>query len=134
MVAGHRSGWRSALVPALCTVLVSPIPLAQAGNYGFLADSPLGRFKAEDYDLMQSAVTEVLNSTTIGTAKSWQNPTSGNGGTITLLRTFTTANGRDCRRVRNDTHAKTLLGSLTMNICRTGEGPWLLDPDARPAK
>ena len=66
-------------------------------------------------------------------AKTWENTATGNGGTIKLLKVFTSTDGRDCRRLRIDNHAKSLKGSTKQIVCATPEGKWMLDAGAQPA-
>ena len=60
-----------------------------------------------------------------GAVKTWENTATGNGGTIKLLKVFTSADGRDCRRLRIDNHAKSLKGSTKQTVCASPEGKWL---------
>jgi hypothetical protein len=69
----------------------------------------------------------------VGAAKSWENPATGNGGAIKLLNVFSTADGRDCRRLRVDNHARSLKGSSKQIVCAGPDGKWILDSEARPA-
>ena len=80
-----------------------------------------------------ATVDEVSRGKKIGAAKSWENAATGNGGTIKLLNVFTSTDGRDCRRLRIDNHAKSLKGSTKQIVCATPEGKWMLDAGARPA-
>ena len=40
--------------------------------------------------------------------------------------------GRDCRRLKVENHAKTLKGVSNMTVCADPQGKWLIDADARP--
>jgi len=102
-------------------------------NLGDLRDAPSGKFTAQDFDLLWATVDEVSRTKKPGTAKSWQNAATGSGGTIKLLNVFTTADGRDCRRLRIDNHAKSLKGSTKQIVCAGADGKWILDATARPA-
>ena len=74
---------------------------AQA-NLGDLRDAPSAKFTPADFDLLWAAVDEVSRGKKVGTAKAWENSATGNGGTIKLLKVFTSTDGRDCRRLRVD--------------------------------
>ena len=108
------------------------VALAQS-NLGQLNDAPSAKFTAQDFELFWAAVDEVSASKTPGTTKSWESTATGNGGTLKLLNVFTSTDGRDCRRLRVDTHAKSLKGASTQIVCAHRDGTWLLDADARPA-
>jgi hypothetical protein len=113
-------------------IFVMPCALAQS-NLGQLRDAPSAKFTPQDFELFWGAVDEVSASKTAGTTKTWENPATGNGGTIKLLGAFTSTDGRDCRRLRVDNHSKSLKGSSTQHVCAHRDGTWLLDADARPA-
>src|SRR5882672_376523 len=104
---------------------------AQSG-LGFLHDAPVGYFTADDFALMQTATSAVLNSTDRGATKTWQNPATGNYGSIRLLAAFTSTEGRDCKRLRVDNHTPEISGSSTVKVCRFPDGGWLIDSNAKP--
>ena len=101
-------------------------------NLGDVRDAPSAKFQPADFDLLWAAVDEV-SRTKVGDARSWENPATGNGGTIKLLKVFTSTDGRDCRRLRMDNHAKSLKGSTKQIVCATPDGKWMLDAGAQPA-
>lgn len=114
-------------------VLSSATALAQS-NLGYLRDAPSAKFNAQDFELLWAAVDEVSAGKTVGFAKSWENSATGSGGTIKLLGKFTSSDGRDCRRLRVDNHARSLKGSTTQIVCAHTDGTWLLDAGARPVQ
>jgi len=105
---------------------------AQA-NLGELRDAPSAKFQPTDFDLLWTTVDEVSKSRMVGTSKSWENAATGAGGTIKLLKVFNSTDGRDCRRLRVDNHAKSLKGSSKQTVCASPEGKWILDAGAKPA-
>ena len=105
--------------------------LAQT-NLGDLRDAPSAKFQPADFDLLWATVDEVSRGK-VGAAKAWENTATGNGGTIKLLKVFTSTDGRDCRHLRIDNHANSLKGSTKQIVCATPEGKWMLDAGARPA-
>jgi hypothetical protein len=122
----------AARVLVIMSVSVASLALAQS-NLGKLSDAPSAKFTAQDFELFWAAVDEVSASKTPGITKSWESPATGNGGTLKLLNAFTSTDGRDCRRLRVENHAKTLKGATTQIVCAYRDGTWLLDADARPA-
>jgi hypothetical protein len=113
-------------------VVASSSAFAQT-NLGDLQDAPSGKFTPADFDMLWAAVDEVSRGKQVGAAKSWENPSTGNGGTIKLLNVFTTADGKDCRRLRVDNHARSLKGSSKQIVCAGADGKWVFDSEARPA-
>jgi len=104
---------------------------AQA-NLGELRDAPSAKFQAADFDMLWATVDEVSRGKQIGASKSWENGATGNGGTIKLLKVFSSTDGRDCRRLRVDNHAKSLKGSTKQTVCAAPDGKWVLDAGAKP--
>jgi hypothetical protein len=113
-------------------ILVPPAAIAQS-NLGQLRDAPSAKFTPQDFELFWAAIDEVSASKKVGTVKTWENPATGNGGSLKLLSAFTSTDGRDCRRLRVDNHSKSLKGASTQSVCAHRDGTWLLDADARPA-
>ena len=117
---------------AVLSVGVATFAFAQS-NLGELSDAPSAKFTPQDFELFWAALDEVSAGKTAGSFRSWENTATGNGGTIKLLGAFTSADGRDCRRLRVDNHAKSLKGASTQTVCAHRDGTWLLDADAKPA-
>jgi len=101
-------------------------------NLGDLRDAPSSKFQPADFELLWATVDEVSRAK-VGTVKHWENAATGNGGAIKLLKLFTSTDGRDCRYLRIDNHAKSLKGSTKQIVCATPEGKWMLDAGAQPA-
>ena len=124
---------KSTFTASLALMIMSPLALAQS-NLGYLDDAPSSKFNAQDFEMLWKAVDEASASKTPGTTRNWENTATGSGGSIKLLGAFTSTDGRDCRRLRMENHAKSLKGVSTQNVCAHTDGTWLLDADARPAK
>jgi len=123
-----RAALAAWLVLGVCTA--GPV-LAQT-NLGDLRDAPSSKFQPADFDLLWATVDEVSRGK-VGAAKAWENTATGNGGTIKLLKVFTSTDSRDCRQLRIDNHAMSLKGSTKQIVCATPEGKWILDAGAQPA-
>jgi hypothetical protein len=106
--------------------------LAQS-NLGDFSDAPMAKFTPEDMEMLWATVDAVSLTRKPGTAKNWENAATGSGGTIKLLNVFTSTDGRDCRRLRVDNHAKKVKGSSKQIVCAAPDGKWMIDADARPA-
>jgi surface antigen len=107
-------------------LLLSAVAGAQ-GNLGFLRDSPMAYFNAEDTKLMRAAGVEVLNSSQAGTTKEWSNPATGNSGVIKLLASFAAPDGRACKQVEIGSQAKKMTSTSKMSVCKGADGRWKLD-------
>jgi surface antigen len=94
------------------------------------SDIPSAKFNAEDRRLQGEAQEAVLASTDNGTKRGWDNPATGNSGSIELLRSFQSSDGRECKRIRITTQAGPSKGVATMNMCRSGQGKWRMDSTA----
>jgi hypothetical protein len=123
--------FRRRAAAAVLAGIVSTAAFAQ-NSLGFLRDAPVGYFISDDFALMQTATSTVLRGTDRGTTKSWHNPTTGNRGSITLLASFVSTEGRDCKRLRVDNYAEEISGSSVVKVCRFPDGGWLIDSSAKP--
>lgn len=101
------------------------------GNYGWLSDTPVSKFNKDDKKLMREAAAEVIGAQP-GFTRSWENPATGNGGTLTLLAVFEAPDGRPCRQLRVQNHAKGLSGDSKVSICKHPSRGWLLDTEEPP--
>ena len=119
--------WLSA--PILNSMPVLP---ASAQAFGDLSRTPAAKFTPEDHQLLEAAAKRLLQLND-GSSQSWQNLKSGSSGKLELLKSFQATDGRSCKRLRVTNHAAGLDGVTTMNLCRSGEGKWLIDTEAKPA-
>jgi hypothetical protein len=126
-----RSPFRHRAAAALLAGIVSTAAFAQ-NSLGFLRDAPVGYFISDDFVLMQTATSTVLRGTDRGITESWRNPATGNRGSITLLASFISTAGRDCKRLRVDNYAEEISGSSTVKVCRFPDRGWLIDSSAKP--
>jgi surface antigen len=113
-------------LPALATVIVllAGAGAAAAAGFGFLADSPIGKFNEDDLKLMNGAIDKALTASTPGVRTRWANEKSGSSGEVTPQRAFE-RNGRACRDVKIVNRHKTLEASGIYTMCRD-DGQWKL--------
>ena len=71
---------------------------AQVG-LGFLAETPMARFNADDLRLMNGAIERALAEAEIGTSVRWANEATSSSGEVTAQRAFENS-GRPCRDLR----------------------------------
>ena len=113
--------WLSAFV---FSALVLPAETAHAIN----------PFSRSGFDLTGSDVQILMETTrpfleddtvSIGTAKTWTNPQSGNNGMATLIARFE-HQGMPCRRIQHDIKIKTKADPFRFIIdrCRVADGTW----------
>jgi 17 kDa common-antigen outer membrane protein len=114
-------------------ILIGAIFPAMAQNsMGFLKDAPVASFTPQDFDLMQAAAADVLSRSDKGASKTFHNDATGNGGTIKLLGSFKSTEGRDCKRLQLDTSTQTLTATSKVKVCHFPDGRWLIDAQAKP--
>jgi surface antigen len=95
---------------------------ALAGAYlGSEAGKSLDR---ADQGYLARTTQSTLESAPTGRSSSWQNPDSGNSGTITPTRTFVSSSGQNCREFQQSI----VVGGRTENAygtaCRQPDGSW----------
>lgn len=106
------------------TTCLAWIGAGSAANTSFLNDSVLAEFKDADVTMFQSAIDEALALPT-GETKAWENPATGAGGRITPSGPHS-HDGRECRKLRVENHARGRSGQGDWNYCRSAEGRWEL--------
>ncbi len=82
------------------------------------------RLDAADRREAREAAQVSLEISRSGNATAWNNPDSGNSGTITPTRTFQTANGQYCREFQQTI---TIAGEENQGFgtaCRQSDGSW----------
>lgn len=117
-------------------VLPATVPPAAAQQLGpRFRNAP--KLTSADLAMMRELVREQLTGKPNGTTLDWNNPQSGNFGSVTLLATFRSA-GRDCRRVRyavrpaaSSQTAASRTHTYVLTNCRLADGSWRLDSSAK---
>ncbi|HEX4389526.1 MAG TPA: RT0821/Lpp0805 family surface protein [Steroidobacteraceae bacterium] len=115
--------------------MLGALPAADAlaqGNLGFLKNTPYAYFRGDDSKLMRAAAMGVLKDAKPGNTQSWQNPATGNSGTITLDKMFTGTNGEPCGVLIVASKTRQVSGDSTMTACQRADGQWALATDQGP--
>ena len=60
------------------------ISVGHASNFGFLESAPAGNFDDKDWELLQNAVTELLDTAADGGTGAWRNEQNGHNGRLVL--------------------------------------------------
>jgi surface antigen len=119
--------WYRALIPWLA---INVWLFGMQAPAAVTSDIPSAKFTADDFRMQREAQESVLVSTDIGTTRSWENPATGNSGSIKLLRSFQSSDGRECKRLQITNQAGPAKAVSVMNMCRSGTGPWRVDSTA----
>ena len=106
---------------------------AYAANLSFLNNSPLAYFQPEDVDHMMENARKVLDSSDPAAKQSWSNPKTGASGFAQARGQFTASGGVPCKRLRVMNKARNLQSDSTYTLCKTADGGWVINTDARPA-
>ena len=74
--------------------------------------------------MAREAAQQAFESGQTGTSVAWQNPDSGNSGSVTPTRTYQLANGQYCRQYRQDIQIGNETHQTTGTACRGADGSW----------
>ncbi len=118
-----RAAWQMALAAGLAGILfgASMVHLAQPGaDRTLVADVP---FKT-DRQVEMAALVNLLENQLSGSTADWHNEDTGNGGTITVVRTFQTAQGQYCREFTATSMLDSVPATVTGIACREDQAQW----------
>lgn len=100
----------------------NPAAIAGAVILGGLFGGAVGNaLDQRDKELAMKQAQISMNS---GTTGSWKNPDSGNSGTFTPAPTYTSADGRECRKYSHDIVVGSETEKSTGTACRQADGTW----------
>jgi len=115
---------RSLLGFTVAAGLLTGSGMAAAAGFGFLAETPMGRFNADDLKLMNGAIDQALAAAEPGTPVRWANEQTASSGEVTLQRAFENS-GRPCRDLRVVNRHRRLEAAGVYTMCRE-DGQWTL--------
>jgi surface antigen len=115
---------RSAFKGLIVAAVLGGSGVAVAAGYGFLAESPMGKFSEDDLKLMNGAIADALAARSIGTPVRWANDGTRSSGEVTPRRAFE-SQGRPCRDLRIVNRHRTLEATGVYTLCRDN-GDWKL--------
>jgi surface antigen len=111
----------------LAWLLALCMPAAAQNWIGLLKNTPAENFNEEDLKLFLEASRKALNEAPAGGTEKWQNPVTGSGGEMKVVKLFTWQDN-PCRQIRVSNYTVDRKGSNTLNLCQV-EGKWkLLSP------
>ncbi len=96
---------------------------------GVLAGSMIGRNIGRNLDKkdrleQERAAQKALENTRSGQTVAWNNPDSGNSGTVTPTRTFQNAQGQYCREIKQTITIDGNTEEVTGTACRQPDASW----------
>ncbi|RZT95176.1 RT0821/Lpp0805 family surface protein [Rivibacter subsaxonicus] len=103
---------------AISLLLLLPPLLAVAGNYSFMADTPISRFNDADRALYKAAIDKALTTDALGQPVEWKNDKTGSSGSVTPKA----ADG-ECRLLAVSTRHAALHNEGEHKLCRVN-GKW----------
>jgi surface antigen len=99
--------------------------IAGAALMGGLLGGVIGnRLDARDKRMAAEAAQRAFESNRSGQASVWQNPDSGNSGSITPTRTYQLANGQYCREYHQTITVGGEKHQAYGTACRQADGTW----------
>jgi len=78
----------------------------------------------KDKEMAQQAAQHAFENSRTGESSAWQNPDSGNSGTITPIQTYQTPSGQYCREYEQDIVVGGQPQKSYGTACRQGDGSW----------
>jgi len=115
---------RSLLGFTVAAALLTGSGMAAAAGFGFLAESPMGRFNEDDLKLMNGAIERALAAAELGTPVGWANERTASSGEVTPQKAFENR-GRPCRDLRVVNRHRRLESAGVYTMCRE-DGQWTL--------
>lgn len=100
-------------------VAVGGLALLAAGLAGCAGTTPSGSLSDEDISRRTAARARALENNRTGEAANWQNPATGNLGSVVPTRTFRSAFGEDCREFQEMVTVAGDTDVLNGTACRT---------------
>lgn len=97
---------------------------ASAQFVSMLKGGPAELFDDTDLRMFLEVARKTLDESADNQTLTWQNPKSGHGGDITVLKRFE-SKGRACKEVRVRNQAEGRKSDMRHNVCRV-DGKWRL--------
>ncbi|MDJ0806537.1 MAG: RT0821/Lpp0805 family surface protein [Gammaproteobacteria bacterium] len=85
--------------------------------------SPVRYFSETDWELAKSTAREVLNNHADHEVGSWENPETGNSGSLVVIRTGK-VDGQTCKKLQIHNKANNLEGNAVYLFCQQADGKW----------
>ena len=106
----------------------SPAGIVAAGAGGGLVGGYVGhRMDDKDKAKAAAAAQDAFEHNQSGHASSWQNPDTGNSGSVTPTRTYQLANGNYCREYKQNIEVGGEQHQAHGTACRQADGSWKIE-------
>lgn len=108
-------------------LLVSSTPgVLWGSNWQWMKDTEVRSFSEQDWVLLDKTITQMLVQGSDGDTQQWQNPQTGNSGSVQIQDTRETAAGT-CRNLLISNNSEPGSGTTRLNYCRQPDGQWKID-------
>ena len=107
-------------------------PAVAAGFVGLLKGGPVELFDDADLHLFLETARNTLEGGVENQPLTWQNPKTGHGGDMTVVKRFENK-GRPCTRVRVRNQAEGRRSTMQHNVCVV-DGRWRLIGNVKPGE
>ena len=106
----------------------SPAVIAASVVGGILVGGLVGNLLDErDKKMAAEAAQKALESAPTGKPVAWNNPDSGHAGTVTPVKTYQTADGKQCRQYETSVTIDGKQEKAFGKACRQPDGSWQID-------
>ena len=106
----------------------SPAVIAASVIGGILVGGLVGNLLDErDKKMATEAAQKALESAPTGKPVAWNNPDSGHAGTVTPVKTYQTADGKQCRQYETSVTIDGKQEKAFGKACRQPDGSWQID-------
>ena len=106
----------------------SPAVIAASVVGGILVGGLVGNLLDErDKKMATEAAQKALESAPTGKPVAWNNPDSGHAGTVTPVKTYQTADGKQCRQYETSVTIDGKQEKAFGKACRQPDGSWQID-------
>lgn len=97
-----------------------------ASNWQWMRDTAVKSFDEQDWALLENTINRLLSSGADGDSQEWQNPETGNAGSVRILST-TDTDTETCRILLITNTARSEAGTTRLNYCRQPDAQWMID-------
>jgi surface antigen len=95
------------------------------GAWTWATESAMSNFNEKDFELLREAGLAALENQDDQTEVEWNNPDTGNFGSVTTLGTRQIDN-QTCRDTLLKNNTRTIQGTVRYLLCRQPDGTWVI--------
>jgi surface antigen len=93
--------------------------------WAWMTESAIAKFTSEDIGLLKNAGRDALNNQLDQSEVQWNNPVTGNSGSVTVTNTRQ-IDDKTCRNALLKNNAKNIKGTLRLVLCQQTDGTWIV--------